>query len=264
MQQDRERLKQKALNDLSMYLDSVDEKHSNLLSYWISDYVRFLNRESTFDPKKLVRYKRGSIVKAHLGYRIGNEEGGLHYAVVLENSNAMKSGVVTIVPLTSVKNDVELEKLHFSNVYLGDEIYKNLQEKLHAETADLDNFKKELLDKLADLHIRSLELMHSDKPHDDLMRESDKITAEISKLRERISLVEGKKKSLANIQKEISKMKRGSIALVGQITTISKIRIYSPLHPSDALTNIRLSVDAMDKIDDKTKELFTYQKKSGM
>lgn len=264
MQPDRERLKQKALNDLSMYLDSVDEKHCNLLSYWISDYVRFLNTESTFDPRKLIRYKRGSIVKAHLGYRIGHEEGGLHYAIVLENSNAMKSGTVTVVPLTSVKNDVDLEKLHFSNVYLGDEIYKNLQAKLGAKTTDLDNFKKKLLEDLADLHNRSLELMHSAKPHDELMRESDKINAEISELRERISLVEGKKKSLANIQNEISKMKRGSIALVGQITTISKIRIYDPLYPSDALTDIRLSVNALDKIDDKLKELFTYQKKSGV
>lgn len=264
MQQDRERLKKKALNDLSMYLDSVDEDHSNLLSYWISDYVRFLKAEPSFDPNKLIRYKRGSIVKAHLGYRIGNEEGGLHYAVVLDNANAMKSGIVTVIPLTSVKKDTDLEKLHFTNVPLGDEIYKTLWTKLHTETTDLDNFKKSLIEKLADLHNRSVDLMRSDRPHDELICESNKIQAEISDLRGQISLIEGKKRRLANIQKEISKMKRGSIALVGQITTISKIRIYNPLYPSDALTGIRLSVNAMDKIDAKTKELFTYQRKSGV
>ncbi len=32
----------------------------------------------------LRRYKRGEIVKVHLGFNVGSEEGGLHYAVVLD------------------------------------------------------------------------------------------------------------------------------------------------------------------------------------
>ena len=52
-------------------------------------------------------------------------------------------------------------------------------------------------------------------------------------------------------------MKCGSIALVGQITTVSKIRIYDPLYPNDVLAKIRLSEEAMDKIDEKIRSLFT-------
>ena len=42
-------------------------------------------------------------------------------------------------------------------------------------------------------------------------------------------------------EKEISKMKKGSIALVSQITTISKQRIYDPKTSSDILANLRVS-----------------------
>lgn len=45
--------------------------------------------------------------------------------------------------------------------------------------------------------------------------------------------------------------------VVGQITTVSKIRIYDPQFPSDALNNIRLSSASMDKLDNKIRELFT-------
>ena len=51
----------------------------------------------------LRRYKRGEIVKVHLGFNVGSEEGGLHYAVVLDKNNAKSSPVITIIPLTSVK-----------------------------------------------------------------------------------------------------------------------------------------------------------------
>ena len=51
-------------------------------------------------------------------------------------------------------------------------------------------------------------------------------------------------------------MKKGSIALVGQITTVSKIRIYNPLHPIDVLSNIKVSPALLDLIDDKIREMY--------
>lgn len=56
-------------------------------------------------------------------------------------------------------------------------------------------------------------------------------------------------------------MNNGSIALVSQITTISKLRIYTPKTNYDALANIKLSNKSLDEIDKKLKELYTYQKK---
>ena len=51
-------------------------------------------------------------------------------------------------------------------------------------------------------------------------------------------------------------MKKGSIALVSQITTISKPRIYDPKNSSDILSNLRVSNHTLDLIDSKIKELF--------
>ena len=56
------------------------------------------------------------------------------------------------------------------------------------------------------------------------------------------------------ISNEILKMKTGSIALVNQITTISKIRIYTPLHSNDVLGKV--SNEILDAIDDKIRELY--------
>ena len=55
------------------------------------------------------------------------------------------------------------------------------------------------------------------------------------------------------MEKEISKMKEDSIALINQITTISKQRIYK-----DLLTrNVKLSNKALDLIDEKIIKYFT-------
>ena len=58
------------------------------------------------------------------------------------------------------------------------------------------------------------------------------------------------------ISNEILKMKTGSIALVNQITTISKIRIYNPLHSNNVLGNVKVSNEILDAIDDKIRELY--------
>ncbi len=51
-------------------------------------------------------------------------------------------------------------------------------------------------------------------------------------------------------------MKKGSIAMVGQITTISKQRIYDPQKMGDILSGIRISNESLDKINEKMKQLF--------
>ena len=63
-------------------------------------------------------------------------------------------------------------------------------------------------------------------------------------------------KYIKKVENEISKMKKGSIALANQITTISKQRIYDPKTSSDILANLRVSNNTLDLIDSKLKELF--------
>ena len=61
---------------------------------------------------------------------------------------------------------------------------------------------------------------------------------------------------IGKINLELKQMKHGSIALVNQITTISKMRIYDPKKDLDILSGISLSNDQMKLIDEKIKKLY--------
>ena len=102
-----ESIRDTALDKLKNYIDDLDPDKGKKLAYWVSDYVNFLDSEATFTPDKLIRYKRGSIIKVHLGYRIGSEEGGLHYAIVMDRQNSIHSPTITVIPLTSIKSGVD-------------------------------------------------------------------------------------------------------------------------------------------------------------
>lgn len=62
------------------------------------------------------------------------------------------------------------------------------------------------------------------------------------------------------MKQEINKMKRGSIALVPQIRTISKIRIYDSKTKHDILSNVKLSNEKLDMIDAEIIQLYTGKK----
>lgn len=227
-------LRDSALDDIRRYMDSLDPDKGKKLAYWLTDYARLLSLESSFKPEKLIRYKRGAIVKAHLGYRIGSEEGGLHYAVVLDRNNSIHSPTVTVVPLTSVKPGVDLSNLPNYKVSIGNEVYSlltsNLNSALCAANQQINNLQKKLQEPL------------SEEQRKDAKEEIKNLTKQIDYCN--------------NMNKEASKMKSGSIALVGQITTISKIRIYNPMHNRDAFSKVRVSSATLDLLDSRIKELY--------
>lgn len=53
--------------------DSKLQGKADKLSYWLTDWITFLDFEPDFSPQSLRRYKRGEIVKVHLGFNIGSE-----------------------------------------------------------------------------------------------------------------------------------------------------------------------------------------------
>ncbi|MCI6637397.1 MAG: hypothetical protein MSH32_03735 [Lachnospiraceae bacterium] len=57
---------------------------------------------------------------------------------------------------------------------------------------------------------------------------------------------------------EISRMKSGSMAIINQITTISKQRIYTPKKAEDFLYSVSLSDTALNKINEKLKEKYIF------
>lgn len=114
------------------------------------------------------------------------------------------------------------KKYDSSTVNLGNELYSILQEKLDKEKQKLKQILDEL-DKIEDIPINIQ------------------------------NIIEKEKKYIEKIEDEISKMKQDSIALINQITTISKQRIFK-----DTLRrNVKLSNTSLDLIDERIIKYFT-------
>lgn len=234
-----------AIQKLDNYLDSLisseDAKKkgkSDKLCYWLEDWATFLDFEAQFSPQSLRRYKRGEIIKVHLGFNVGSEEGGLHYAVVLDKNNAKSSPVISIVPLSSVKPHTEITKLKNGSLFLGNELFTNLN-------AKVSTTNKRLVEELNILE-QLVNQMDSNSPLE-----------ERRVISERIKVCQAELTFLNRMREEVLKMRRGSIALVNQITTISKIRIYDPKTDHDILSGIKLSNEKLDMIDAELIKNFT-------
>ena len=240
--------KKDAVRKMEYYIDSLInasdsqvQGKADKLSYWIEDWVTFLNFETAFSPSSLRRYKRGEIIKAHLGYNVGSEEGGLHYCVVVDKKNSKNSPVVTVVPLTSVKSKTDLQHLHLGNINIGNELFTNLNSKISYTDKILNARLSELRDSINNLTV--------DTPYE----QREKIHSDLELCQKDLDLFK-------RMKKEVSKMKIGSIALVSQIRTISKIRIYDPKTNYDILSGVKLSSDKLDLIDREIIHNFTGQK----
>lgn len=239
--------KKQAINTLENYLDqlilSEDSKQmgkADKLSYWLNDWTNYLKHESEFSPMSIRRYKRGEIIKVHLGFNVGSEEGGLHYAVVLDKKNARTSPVVTIIPLTSIKPNTNISNLKDGRIFLGNELFTNLSSKF-------SSVRKQVIDELNLITPIINELAHGNTSN----------TQSVDELKFKVNELKCKLQLLERMKREIQNMKTGSIALVTQITTVSKMRIYDPKKDGDILSGIKLSNEKLDLIDSEIKKLFT-------
>lgn len=262
----------KLLNKLlEQYINDPSEKHlkkANLISYWLKDYVRMIDFEEEFDPTRNIAYKRGNIVKLNFGFNIGSEYGGLHYGIVLDNENNHNSPVITVIPLTSVKVGKELHK---NSVDLGNEIYRTLKLKYDTISKTLKEEQEEIdktiiaISSLADMTSEALENSKSQKNPAEQKKELEKAANYLGiadKLEQSFRIKQQhnleQQNYLKKIGEEITRMKEGSVALVNQLTTISKIRIYDPRNLRGVLAGVSLSKENMEKINEKVKELYVF------
>ena len=243
--------KELALKKIEAYIDSLIQhpdgkvrSKADKLSYWLEDWSTFLSFESEFSPNSLRRYKRGEIIKAHLGYNVGSEEGGLHYCVIVDKNNSIYSPVITIIPLTSVKPWTDIESLKKGCVYLGNELFTNLSSKISLVRKTIDAQIDDLQQRIDNI---------------DITDEDEKETL-IASIEMDIQKAQSEQTLLFRMMDEVGKMKRGSIALTNQITTISKIRIYDPRTNYDILSNVKLSNEKLDLIDNEILQNFTGAK----
>lgn len=238
--------KESAIQCLESFLDTlIDSGQMDLcgkadkFSYWMKDYIKFLEYEPKFNSAKLRRYKRGEVIKVHLGYNIGSEEGGLHYCTVLDKNNSLSMPIITVVPLTSVKKGMDTSRLHKGEVFLGNELFTCINSKFISQKSYVEDEIKALND-----------LLDSSKNGDCDKEKSQKLVID------RLEELKGSIALITNMQREIQKMRRGSIADISQITTVSKIRIYDPKTDNDVLSNIKLSNESLNMIDNCINELF--------
>lgn len=227
-------------SSISAFLKNIlaaDQHKAALLYYWLRNYLRYIKQEETFNPKYFPQFKPGDIVKVDFGFGIGSEFGGLHYAIVLTPSNS-KNSTVTVVPLRSLKLGKESHKtLYKSDVYLGTELF----------TVLLDRSGK-MLDKCS-AFIKEVENTdHKTITAKDIAR-FEKQLDEAKDLLDKHNI----------IMKEISRLNAGTVAIVSQIRTVSKIRIQNPKYLKDALYNMRVDKQATDKIRAVMKDLYNIK-----
>lgn len=230
-----------AVSSINVYSNkclSSDNKHLkkiNLISYWLKDYVKYIDEEENFNSLKLKKYSRGDIIKANLGFNIGNEEGGLHYCVVLDKTNSKLHSTLTVIPLSSFKSNKKLNK---SCVFLGNELYDQVTRKAKTLINSFDMGRiNECQNKVVAFSNGDVETLDMDA---------------YSHYKEAVAKI----RLLEKIIEEMKQMKKGTIALVNQITTISKQRIYNPKKDFDVLSNVKLSDASMDLINEKLKKFY--------
>lgn len=215
--------KDNSLNRLDLsfikHIDKEEFKKSELLAYWIHDFAVYHDEEPNFDTSRIRTFKRGDIVKANLGFNIGNELGGLHYCIVLDKYDNPKNGSLNVIPLTSKKANKKYGK---SAVNLGKELYNILNKNIEIENEKLNK----LLEKLQ------------------IFKEVPENVQNV--IKDEIKYIE-------KMRIEINKMKQDSIALINQITTISKQRLYDDI----IWRKIRLSNDSLNLVDSYIIKFFT-------
>ncbi len=221
---------------------------------------------------KYQKYKRGSVVMVNFGTNVGYELSGNHFAVVINQDDNYRNGVVTVIPLTSK------EKRHY--LKLDDSI---LELVMNAQNEYIDM----LLDaqKLHDEHTREISLAMSNieenfdkiksiigkgnesslKYQDLLIKMLDENDKYIEKLKE---LNELTKKESNEIEENMDKLylvldkynekDKASYAMVKNIVTISKLKILKPINKFDPIGKIYISNSSLDKIDKEIINNFTF------
>lgn len=263
----------KRLNKLlEQYINDTSNKHlkkAHLISYWIKDYVRMVDFEEKFVPTKNIAYKRGNIVKLNFGFNIGSEYGGLHYGVVLDKNNDHNSPVLTVIPLTSTK---EGKNIHPNSVELGNNIYKMLKLKYDTILKTLKE-EQENIQEMRELFSMFVDMAEDSIGKYEALENTNEGKEELSKAKTYLAATDKlkvlwKEKELNNIEQqeyldkigqEISNMKEGSVALVNQITTVSKMRIFDPRNLKGVLAWVSLPEESMEKINNKIKELYIFK-----
>lgn len=277
------------LEDYLHHLQKMDDegnKRSDKIAQWIESWVKYLKIEQVFNPRSIQALKRGSIVYADFGFNVGREYGGLHYAIVLNKTDARSNHLLHVLPLTSVKETTDISNLKYFQFLIGNEVFRLLVNKANRKIIELtelyDRFSKKddelnnravMVEALIEDNKKTLEILKK-LPNSDIddssIEQLQTINKNLDFTSDQLYKIQQEKKENAILRSELEEkleyankfilktknMKKDSIVLLNQVTTISKMRLRDPKNNNSILNGIVLSDDTMDKIDEALKNIF--------
>ena len=277
------------LEDYLHHLQRMDDegnKRSDKIAQWIENWVKYLKIEQVFNSRSIQALKRGSIVYADFGFNVGREYGGLHYAIVLNKTDARSNHLLHVLPLTSVKETTDISNLKYFQFLIGDEVFQLLINKANRKIIELtelyDRFSKkddelhkraEMVESLIEDNKKAFETLKNSPDFDkddSSIEQIQTINKNIDFASEQADMIRQEAKENAILLAELKEkleyankfilktqnMNKDSIVLLNQVTTISKMRLRDPKNNNSILNGIVLSDDTMDKIDEALKNIF--------
>lgn len=260
------------IQELEDYLNSLvkhgepKDKRADKIDQWIESWTKYLKREQEFNPRSLPLFKRGSVIVVDLGFNVGSEYGGIHYAIVLNKRDSRRNHLLHILPLTSIKEKTDLENLKYYQLSLSDEIHRLLIQKANKGLQTINEKRNSCIN---EIYLLKNKLSEIESLANEQQKDPDTNPKLESYLETEISNVKSKQEELEKIVNQItsqsiyieklvgkiSKLKKGSIALLNQVTTISKLRILDPINQRSFFNDIVLSTETLDIIDAALKNI---------
>ncbi|HIH7889805.1 TPA: type II toxin-antitoxin system PemK/MazF family toxin [Streptococcus suis] len=243
-----------------------DDARADKISQWVESWTKYLKQEKKFNPRSIPAFKRGSIVYVDLGFNVGTEYGGIHYAIVLNKKDSRNNTLLHILPLTSIKETTDVDNLKYYQLSLSNEIHRLLIQKaqnnikLIAEKKIIFEEKQEKINqKIAELKsILKDQVVSEDlnpRFEEYFENELSIVTSEQQEIDKIVRDMTVQSEYLEKLINKIKNLKMGSIALLNQVTTISKLRLLDPINKKSLLTDITLSAETLDIIDDALKNI---------
>ncbi|MCK3928168.1 growth inhibitor PemK [Streptococcus suis] len=243
-----------------------DDARADKISQWVESWTKYLKQEKKFNPRSIPAFKRGSIVYVDLGFNVGTEYGGIHYAIVLNKKDSRNNTLLHILPLTSIKETTDVDNLKYYQLSLSNEIHRLLIQKaqnnikLITEKKIIFEEKQEKIDQKID-ELKSIlkdQVVSEDlnpRFEEYFENELSNVTSEQQEVDKIVRDMTAQSEYLEKLINKIKNLKMGSIALLNQVTTISKLRLLDPINKKSLLTDITLSAETLDIIDDALKNI---------
>lgn len=96
----------KAFNNYKKIINKKLPYKFSYLDEWLLKSSNLFLRETIKEKPRYKTYKRGTIISADFGVNIGSEMSQVHFAIVLSKNDNPKNNVLTVLPLTSKKENL--------------------------------------------------------------------------------------------------------------------------------------------------------------